>query len=333
MPMAERRPAPVPAVLVSGFLGAGKTTLLNGVLARLAGRRVAIVENEVGDEPLDGDLLNAPREQIVELAGGCLCCTVQGQLAEALGALAARAGDLDLLLVETSGVADPAPVIRAFQAQSVRDAFRLRALVTVVDAVNSVACADLVPAAWEAQVRWADELVLNKADLLGAEDLAVVEARLRRRNPTATLHRAVRADAGVEAVLRAASAAGEDRTGDLPAADPPRAAAKGDEGGAHGFTSVAISESGDVDPERLETWLGGLVAARRMDVLRIKGVLALEGEPRRYVVQGVRALRDGELGEPWRGPRRSRLVIIGRRLDAHALRAGFRACRTAAAAA
>lgn len=331
--MAERRPAPVPAVLVSGFLGAGKTTLLNGVLARLAGRRVAIVENEVGDEPLDGDLLNAPREQIVELAGGCLCCTVQGQLAEALGGLATRAGELDLLLVETSGVADPAPVIRAFQASGVRDAFRLRSLITVVDAVNSVACADLVPAAWEAQVRWADELVLNKADLLEPGGLAIVEARLRERNPTATLHRAVRADAGIAAVLRAAD--GEDgRASHTDAATSCRDdGSQEDEGGAHGFTSVAISESGDVDPQRLEAWLGALVAAGGMDVLRIKGVLALEGEPRRYVVQGVRALLDGELGEPWRGPRRSRLVIIGRRLDAQALRAGFRACQTTPAAA
>lgn len=322
--MAEQ-PA-VPAVLVSGFLGAGKTTLLNGVLAGLPGWRVAIVENEVGDVALDGDLLAAPREQIVEVAGGCVCCTVAGRLAEALDGLAARAGELDLLLVETSGVADPAPVIRAFQAAGVRDAFRVRALVTLVDAANGLACADLVPQSWRAQVRWADDLVVNKVDLLRPEALALVEDRLRELNPHARLHRAVRADAGVRAVLDAAGAPAGARVAPTPPArDDP------DHEEAHGITSVAVSEAGDLDPERLEAWLGGLVAAGGMDVLRIKGVLALDTQPRRYVVQGVRALLDGELMEPWgdESPR-SRVVIIGRRLDAEALREGFRACRTAA---
>jgi G3E family GTPase len=255
---------------------------------------------------------------------------VAGRLAEALDGLAARAGELDLLLVETSGVADPAPVIRALQAAGVRDAFRVRALVTLVDAANGLACADLVPQSWRAQVRWADDLVVNKVDLLRPEALALVEDRLRELNPHARLRRAVRADAGVRAVLDAAGAP----AGDARVAPAPPAQDDADHEEAHGLMSVAISETGELDPVRLEVWLGGLVAARGMDVLRIKGVLALTGQPRRYVVQGVRALLDGELTEPWGDESlRSRVVIIGRRLDAEALREGFRACRTAALAA
>lgn len=302
---------PVPAAIVTGFLGAGKTTLINRVLAAADGRRLAVVENELGEESIDGELL-ADRAELIEIAGGCLCCTVQGQLHCILARLAARAGELDGLLVETTGVADPAPVIRAFQGDGVRQAFRIQGVVTVVDALHHEPSRE-----WRAQVRLADLLVLSRAEHVDPAVLAALVARLRELNPGATVER----EPPLDLLERPRAARAPDAHEHAHAHED-----------GHGFASVALRVDGEVDPGALEAWLTVLTRASDMEVLRVKGVLALPGEPRRYVVHGVRALLDGALERPWRGPRRSRLVVIGRRLDEEALRAGFGACAARATA-
>jgi len=311
----------VPAAILSGFLGAGKTTVLNRVLARADGRRVAVVENELGEVGIDHELVEGGSAEVIELANGCLCCTVQGQLADILERLAARADSLDAVVVETTGVADPAPVIRSFQAAGVRDALRIRGLVTVVDAAAAEYAAGGV---FESQLRFADRVLLNKADLAGAERLQELERDVRARNPTATITRTVGGEMDIGWLFDRSARAQHGPAGRAP---EERAAEHEHGGEAHGFTAVSLTEQGSLDPVRVERWLEAVIASPDQDLYRVKGVLALAGQERRYVIQGVRALLDGRLDGPWRGPRRSRLVLIGRKLDREALVEGFRSCR------
>jgi G3E family GTPase len=347
----------IPVTVLTGYLGAGKTTLLNRILSEDHGRKFAVIVNEFGEIGIDNDLVVGADEEVFEMNNGCICCTVRGDLIRIVEGLMKRRGKFDAIIVETTGLADPAPVAQTFFVDAdVQEAARLDAVVTVADAKWLL---DRLKDAPEAknQIAFADVIILNKADLVSKDELEEVEARIRGINPYAKLHRAVRADVPLDAVL-GRNAFDLDRileiepeflhSGDEHEHDPghhhDHHAHDGDghdyhhdHGHSHGglkhyhdeeMQSVSIAIDGDVDPERFMPWINDIVQREGPNILRSKGILAFKNEPKRFVFQGVHMILDGDVQRPWREdePRKSRIVFIGRNLNEDELRQGFLAC-------
>jgi G3E family GTPase len=321
----------VPVTLLTGFLGSGKTTLLNRILTELSGERIAVIENEFGEVGIDHKLV-LDAEQIFEMNRGCLCCTVQGDLTRVLRALAARPDHFDRILVETTGLADPAPVARTFFLDdAIRSRLRLDAIVTMVDALHGgEQLGEVKPVGVDneavEQVALADRIVINKSDLAGRAQMCELSAAIRAINPAAPIVTAQQAEVDLDLVLG------------LEAFDPSRVLHLHPRFGRRthrhdeSISSVGIDLDGEVDPDRVQRWLRELLADRAGDILRSKGVLALAGHHNGWVFQTVRALLDTKPGKPWSEgqPRHNRMVLIGRNLDRDELEQGFRACLQAA---
>ena len=314
----------IPVTVLTGYLGAGKTTLLNRILTEDHGKKFAVIVNEFGEAGIDGDLVVGADEEVFEMNNGCICCTVRGDLIRILDGLMKRKGKFDAIIVETTGLADPAPVAQTFFVdQDVGDATRLDAVVTVTDAKW---LKDRLKDAPEAknQIAFADVIILNKTDLVSADELAEVESAIRAINPYARLERATRCDVPVETLLDR-KAFDLDRILDIEPAFL--------ESGHHhhhsdDVRSISLTIPGDVDPEKFMPWINDVAQLDGPSILRSKGILAFKGEPRRFVFQGVHMILDGDLQREWKdGERRqSRLVFIGRDLDVAKLRKGFEAC-------
>ncbi len=312
---------PIPVTLVTGFLGAGKTTLVNHLLAH-AGQRIAVIENEFGDVGVDGALVNAPRELVFELTEGCICCTVRDDLLAVFTALADRTAELDHVLVETSGLATPGPVMQVVDHPALQGAFRLAGVVTVVDAAQVLTDLAEVEACSD-QIAHADLLLLNKADQVDAETLEDLAQQLQRRSPLARCLPVVNAEAPLEAVF------GLQAEGSLAAAEA-RAHDHHHHHHQHedDIGSVVAGVTGELDLARLDRWLGHLLRQPVPDLLRMKGVLAVPGHPDRFVFHAVRGGLDLRPHSPWGSDARtSRIVFIGRGLDSASLQAGLEACQ------
>ena len=443
-------PRKVPVSILTGFLGSGKTTLLNRILSEEHGKRIAVIENEYGEVGIDQALVINADEEIFEMANGCICCTVRGDLIRVLGNLMKRRDKFDYVLVETTGLADPGPVAQTFfMDDEIRAEFALDGIVTLVDAAHVEQQLGRSDESTE-QIAFADILVLNKTDLVNSEALDRLEARLREMNRMARVVRSERANVPVDTVLHLGAfdldqvlerrptflepeypfewtgvypldfgryelvlADGPDPAMSLVVvsgqdkddaalregaewcvrryAEPAEPIRPGEEiplgkhvnlqldspgrksfflevdtqvrvglyaehmaeefdlqltnaeGAAIGpevertwvaqhehddeVGSIAIERDGDVDPDRLNAWIGELLRERGVDIFRMKGFISLAGESRRFVFQGVHMLFDGQPDRPWGdSPRRNQLVFIGRDLDEQSMRQGFEAC-------
>jgi G3E family GTPase len=318
----------IPTTVLTGFLGAGKTTLLNHVLLANEGRQIAVIVNEFGEAGIDGQLVIAADEEILELNNGCICCTVRGDLSRAVGSILQRGRKIDHIVIETTGLADPAPVIQSFILdETLRRHTALDAIVTVVDARHVRDQLDNEQA--REQVAFADVSLINKIDLVEGGELKPLRLLMRSLNPLARIHETKDCRIDLTAVLGV-------RAFDLRNAlslDPQLLANSEHEHDAD-ISCVSIRERGSVNATLFTRWLNALVQSQGKDLLRTKGIIDLEGEPRRFVFHGVHMTLDGRPGKPWGpGERLNELVFIGRNLDQAALRAGFEGCRAEVGAA
>jgi len=318
----------IPVTVLTGFLGSGKTTLLNRILHEPHGHRIAVIENEFGEAGIDNELLVQDRdEQIVEMNNGCICCTVRGDLVRILGDLAARreAGRLgfDRVVIETTGLADPAPVAQTFFVDdAIVPRYRLDAIVTMVDALHAPSQLDEHHEAQE-QVAFADRLLITKIDLVDPGAVQSLRARLVRMNPRA---RIAEARHGVAAVDDLLDIRGFDLNAILEI--DPEFLTNVDHEHDDDVSSFVFRETRPLDVERLEEFLGGVVQVYGPQMFRYKGVLAAAGKPRRVVFQGVHMMMAADWGAPWKPgeSRESRMVFIGRDLPRDMLLAGLAQC-------
>jgi G3E family GTPase len=314
----------IPVTVLTGYLGAGKTTLLNRILTEDHGKKFAVIVNEFGEVGIDNELIVGADEEVFEMNNGCICCTVRGDLIRILDGLMKRKGKFDAIIVETTGLADPAPVAQTFFVdQDVGDATRLDAVVTVTDAKWLTERLKDAPEA-KNQIAFADVIILNKVDLVSPEELAEVEARIRAINPYAKLHKTTRCDLPIANLLDR-NAFDLDRILDI---EPDFLESGHHHHHSDDIRSVSFTIPGDVDPEKFMPWINDISQVQGPNILRSKGILAFKDEPRRFVFQGVHMILDGDLQRDWKADetRNSRLVFIGRDLDEAELRKGFLAC-------
>jgi G3E family GTPase len=343
-----------PVTVLTGYLGAGKTTLLNRILSEPHGQKFAVIVNEFGEIGIDNDLVVNADEEVFEMNNGCICCTVRGDLIRIIEGLMRRKGKFDAIIVETTGLADPAPVAQTFfMDEEVGKKARLDAVVTVADAKW---LKDRLKDAPEAknQIAFADVILLNKTDLVGKDDLDEVEARIRAINPYAKLHRTERAQVPLDEVL-GRNAFDLDRILDIEPDflrgedahhhhhhdydhdhDHHHHEDHGHDHHRHGLKhyhdedmqSVALRTDKPLDPDKFFPWIQALVATDGPAILRCKGILAFNDDPDRFVFQGVHMILDGDHQRPWKDgeARESRIVFIGRNLPEEKIREGFAAC-------
>ncbi|MDE1182666.1 GTP-binding protein [Paraburkholderia sp.] len=315
----------IPTTVVTGFLGAGKTTLVNHILDATRPMQIGIVVNEFGEVGIDGELIVADEDAVVEINNGCVCCTVRTDLVESVRMLLDRFGDrLEHLIVETSGLADPAPVLQTFLADpDVRKRVELEAVVAVIDALH--APSQLNDDIAREQVVFADRIVINKTDVVAADALNALVETIRQLNPTATIEFASHSAIEVEKLLGVRSFSIDN----LLAVEPDLLDETAhDHEHDESIASCAFVLPGAIDAGRFNQWVNRLVQTHGQQILRMKGVLNLHEESRRLHFHSVHMLLDTTFGKAWRGDesRDNRFVMIGRNLDAGQMREGLLGC-------
>ncbi len=334
--------ARIPVTVLTGYLGAGKTTLLNRILSEDHGHRYAVIVNEFGEVGIDHELITYSNEELFEMSNGCICCTVRGDLIRTLHNLLLRREAFDAIVVETTGLADPGPVAQTFFIDpKLRATMRLDSITTLVDARHVLQQLNGSREAVE-QIAFADQLVLNKTDLVTEDELRAVESALWRLNPLAPSQRAQRSKVPLASVLGRRSFDLQRITALEPGFLAPQVhdehcGHSHDRGVDHEhdstITSVSLCSTLPMDAAQVQAWLAQLVATQGADILRAKGIVNIADEPRRMVFQTVHMVLEGDWQRPWREgeDRCSRLVFIGRQLDAAALQAGLVGCAASGA--
>ena len=345
-PNTPDAPAKIPVTVLTGYLGAGKTTLLNRILSEPHGKKFAVIVNEFGEIGIDNELVVNADEEVFEMNNGCICCTVRGDLVRIIDGLMRRKGKFDAIIVETTGLADPAPVAQTFfMDEQVGAKTKLDAVVTVTDAKWLKERLKDAPEA-KNQIAFADVILLNKTDLVTPQELAEIEARIRGINPYARLHRTERAKIDIAEVL-GRNAFDLDRILDIEPAfleadehdhdhdldhhhDHGHAQSHGGLKHYHDedMQSVALSTDKPLNPDKFFPWVQDLVAIDGPSILRCKGILSFKDDPERFVFQGVHMILDGDHQRAWGADekRSSRIVFIGRNLPEEKIRTGFESC-------
>jgi G3E family GTPase len=337
----------IPVTVLTGYLGAGKTTLLNRILSEPHGKKYAVVVNEFGEIGIDNDLIVGADEEVFEMNNGCVCCTVRGDLVRILDGLMRRKGKFDAIIVETTGLADPAPVAQTFFVdENVGRKTRLDAVVTVADAKW---LKDRLKDAPEAknQIAFADVILINKTDLVSPAELDEVEARIRGINRYAKVHKTERAQVPLDEVLsrnafdleRILHLEPEFLEGDGHDHDHGHAHGDGHDHGHHHhgglkhyhdeeMQSISLKSDAPLDADKFFPWVQDLVQQEGPNILRSKGILSFKNDDERFVFQGVHMILDGDHQRPWQDgePRQSRIVFIGRNLPEEKIRQGFESC-------
>ena len=351
--MSEVSPDKIPVTVLTGYLGAGKTTLLNRILSEPHGKKYAVIVNEFGEIGIDNELVVGADEEVFEMNNGCICCTVRGDLVRIIDGLMRRKGKFDAIIVETTGLADPAPVAQTFfMDESIGRKAKLDAVVTVADAKWLQERLKDAPEA-KNQIAFADVILINKADLVKPEELADVEARIRGINPYAKLHTTERCQIPLPEVL-GRNAFDLDRILEI----EPEFLDDGhhhdhdhghdhdhhhDHDHEHGhhhhggglkhyhdeeMQSLSLKTDQPLDADKFFPWVQDLVQKDGPSILRCKGIISFKDDPERFVLQGVHMILDGDHQRPWKdGEKRdSRLVFIGRNLPEEKIRQGFAGC-------
>lgn len=341
---------PIPVTVLTGYLGSGKTTLLNRILSESHGKKYAVIVNEFGEIGIDNDLIVSSDEEIYEMNNGCVCCTVRGDLIRVISNLMKRRGRFDAIIVETTGLADPAPVAQTFfMDDDVRAWAKLDAVIALVDAKHLMLRLKDAPEA-EDQIAFADVVLLNKIDLVSDDERSKVEAAIRTINPDAVIYPTKRAEIDLGNILDRGAFDLERILADDPKFLEPESDHhhhKHDHGHDHdcgpdcdhpdhdhaanvhdtSITSVSL-RGGEMNSEIFFQWINKITQIDGPDILRLKGIIAFAGDPDRYVVQGIHMIVEGDHQRPWRDDeiRESRLVFIGRNLDREKLQRTFAAC-------
>ena len=338
---------PIPVTVLTGFLGAGKTTLLNHLLSQKHGYRCAIIINEFGAISIDNQLVVGADEEILELNNGCLCCRVRGDLIKSLEGLFQKQKRFDYVLIETTGLADPSPIAHTFKASDLADKLRLDGIVAVVDARHLEKELEDAPEP-AVQIAFADVILLNKTDLVAADDLEKIEGRIRKMNSLAVLHRTQNSqiDPGKIFNLKARELGGPFTL--------PESAVHADHGHHHhddheqdhghahdhehehehdhhhdeSVSSFYLSDDRPLDLKKIEAWLTEMIRDLGENIYRSKGILQIQGQAKRVIFQGVQMMFDAKPDRLWNvGEKRvSQMVFIGKDLDEAKIRRGFAAC-------
>ncbi|MCX2900318.1 CobW family GTP-binding protein [Pseudomonas mandelii] len=329
----------IPVTILTGFLGAGKTTLLNYILKENHGRKIAVIENEFGEVGIDGDLvLSSETEEIYEMVNGCVCCTaeVREDLVRIVRELVARPVRLDHILIETSGLADPYPVAQSFFINDpIANEVELDAIVTMVDAKHIAQHLedlqlDGVDNQAVDQIVCADRIVINKVDLVSSAEVAALSEKIRGLNATADLVTSSYAEIDLTKILGIGAFESTQKLMEIGAEHDHHADDHDhDLDHAHdpSVSSVGIAVDGAVNLGAFHRWISELRSAQADNLYRMKGVLAVQDQDQRYVLQGVHSLVEFRASTLWgTEPRSSKIVFIGRDLDRAALNQGFAAC-------